>query len=111
MPLFQHLSRQELFNIASKCQYKRFPTNTIILRQDDVPKSVYFIKAGGIKVMPVFLTAQVLKKVDFKVPDEKWQVNNVEYLILDPTDEDYDLELVESKLLEIDELSKESFLQ
>jgi len=48
----------------------------------------------------------VLKKVDFKIPDEKWQINNIEYLVLDPTAEDYDLELVESKLLEIDELSK-----
>ncbi|CDW71126.1 cyclic nucleotide-binding domain containing protein [Stylonychia lemnae] len=95
LPLFQHLNRNELFSIASKCQYKRFPTNTIILRQDDIPKSVYFIKAGRIKV---------LKKVDFKIPEEKWQFQNIDYLIQDPSEEDYELELVESKLLEIDDL-------
>ncbi len=46
-----------------------------------------------------------MKKVDFKIPEEKWQHQNLAFLILDPSEEDYDLELVESKLLEIDDLS------
>lgn len=46
-----------------------------------------------------------MKKVDFKIPEEKWQHQNLEYLIRDPSEEDYELELVESKLLEIDDLS------
>lgn len=52
------------------------------------------------------LREQVLKKVDFKIPDEKWQFQSIDYLITDPNEEDYELELVESKLLEIDDLSK-----
>jgi hypothetical protein len=43
--------------------------------------------------------------VDFKIPEDKKQALSIDYLIQDPTQEDYELELVESKLLEIDDLS------
>jgi hypothetical protein len=39
------------------------------------------------------------------MPENKKQAESLEFLIDDPTEEDYELELVESKLLEIDDLS------
>ena len=46
-----------------------------------------------------------MKKVDFKLPETKEESNNLEYLISDPREDDYDLGIVSSKLLEIDDLS------
>lgn len=63
-------------------------------------KSVYFVKAGKVKV---------LRKVDFRVPDHAWQHGNIQWLGMDPTEEDYSLSLVESKLLELDELHNGDF--
>ena len=42
--------------------------------------------------------------MDFKIPVEKQHFTNLDYLISDPTDNDYQKEQVQSKLLEIDEL-------
>jgi CRP-like cAMP-binding protein len=57
---------------------------------------VYFIKAGRIKL---------LKKVDFKVPEDKYESKSLAFLVSDPHYDDYELEMVESKLLEIDDLT------
>ena len=43
--------------------------------------------------------------MDFKIPEIKAHFSDLNYLIQDPSEEDYELELVESKLLEIDDLS------
>lgn len=43
--------------------------------------------------------------MDFRIPEDKKQFLDWEFLISDPSEEDYELELVESKLLEIDDLS------
>lgn len=87
-------------SIAAKCVMRRYPTNTLLLRQEDLAKSVYFVKAGKVKV---------LRKVDFRVPDQTWQHGNIQWLGMDPTEEDYSLSLVESKLLELDELHNGDF--
>jgi hypothetical protein len=59
---------------------RRYPTNTLLLRQEDLAKSVYFVKTGSVKV---------LRKVDFRVPDQPWQHGNVKWLAADPSYEDY----------------------
>jgi hypothetical protein len=51
------------------------------------------MKAGLVKV---------LRKVDFKIPRNPDEANQVNYLIQDPTTEEYDSGNVESKLLEVD---------
>ena len=82
--------------VALRCQLRKFVANTLILRQEDMPRSVYFIKAGRIKL---------LKKVEFKIPQTNSEAENIKELTRDPTVQEYDRGLVESKLLEIDELS------
>lgn len=68
---------------------KELPTNTIIIRQNDRSKSVYFIKSGKVNL---------LRKIDFtKSPEEEYDINA-------PKDQDYSEKVVESKLLEINEL-------
>ena len=67
--------------IAKRCQYKKFPTNTLILRQEDLPTSLFFIKSGRIKV---------LRKVEFKIPQDRKEVFDVDFLIQDPVLEDYE---------------------
>jgi len=61
-----------------------------------MPRSIYFVKSGRIKV---------LRKVEFKIPETNAEAENIQELIRDPTIEEYDNGKVESKLLEIDELS------
>lgn len=46
-----------------------------------------------------------MRKVEFKIPESNAEADNLLELIKDPTVEEYDLAKVESKLLEIDELS------
>ena len=96
-PLFHDLDRTDLLKIATKVIYKILPTNTIIIRQGDYSKSIYFIKTGKVKL---------LKKVDFKTceDDDYDDAELAKRLIEDPTQEDEEREMVESKLLEIDEL-------
>ena len=96
LPLFHYCQRSQLEEIAKRCQYKKFPTNTLILRQEDLPTSLFFIKSGRIKV---------LRKVEFKIPQNRKEVFDVDFLIQDPVLEDYEQHNVESKLLEIDELT------
>jgi hypothetical protein len=35
LPLFHYLTRAELAMVATRCQLRKFVTNTLILRQDD----------------------------------------------------------------------------
>ena len=52
---------------------------------------------------------KVLRKVDFRVPDQPWQHGNVKWLSADPSYEDYQNGFVESKLLELDEICNGDF--
>jgi CRP-like cAMP-binding protein len=58
------------------------------------------LKSGKVKV---------LRKVDFRIPDQSSQHQNVQWLSSDPTEDDFLLQLVESKLLEVDELHNGDF--
>lgn len=69
-------------------------TNTLILRQEDVLRSIYIVKTGRIKI---------LRKVEFLVPRSNSET--LQELIRDPTVSDLDNGYAESKLLEIDELN------
>lgn len=53
-----------LMMMASKLKHFKVKTNTIICRQDDVSKSVYFIKSGKVKIV---------KDVAFYTPLSKYQ--------------------------------------
>jgi CRP-like cAMP-binding protein len=90
------LDRKRLEELASKSQYRKFPTNTLILRQEDSPTFLFFVKSGRIKI---------LRKVDFKIPQNKEDANDPDFLIKQPTKEDYEQRAVESRLLELDELT------
>ena len=94
------LGRKRLLELASKAAYRKFLTNTLILRQEDNPTNIYFVKSGRIKV---------LRKVDFRVPQNRQDENDPDYLIRSPNKQDYESKLVESKLLEIDELTNGDF--
>ena len=94
------LGRKRLLELASKAAYRKFLTNTLILRQEDNPTNIYFVKSGRIKV---------LRKVDFRVPQNRQDANDPDYLIRSPNKQDYESKLVESKLLEIDELTNGDF--
>ena len=94
------LGRKRLLDLASKAAYRKFLTNTLILRQEDNPTNIYFVKSGRIKV---------LRKVDFRVPQNRQDANDPDYLIRSPNKQDYESKLVESKLLEIDELTNGDF--
>jgi CRP-like cAMP-binding protein len=96
LPLFQYLDRATLQGLATKSQYRKFQTNTLILRQEDSPTCIYFVKSGRLKV---------LRKVDFRIPTTRQEANDPEFLIQDPTIDDYNSKRVESKLLEVDELT------
>ena len=96
LPLFHYLSKQQLEVMAARVQHKKFMTNTLILRQDDMPRSIYFVKTGRIKV---------LRKVEFKIPESQQEAESVQEMTRDPTLDEYDQGKVESKLLEIDELA------
>ena len=46
-----------------------------------------------------------MRKVEFRLPQNSQQANDIDQLVKDPTLEEYDNCLVESKLLEIDDLA------
>ena len=50
-PLFHDLEKKDLLKIATKVIYKTLPTNTIIIREGDYSKSIYFIKTGKVKLL------------------------------------------------------------
>lgn len=81
LPLFHYIPKDQLLTLAEKVAFKRYTTNTLLLRQEDQPTSIYFIKAGIVKV---------LRKVDFKIPTTQAEANNANFLIQDPTLEEYD---------------------
>ena len=56
---------------------------------------MYFIKSGVCKA---------LRKVDFRIPKNSEEANNVEFLTSNPTDLEYVNLNLEQKLLEVDEL-------
>lgn len=47
----------------------------------------------------------MLRKVEFRIPQSRKDACNAEYLIKDPSEAEFDNHQVESKLLEIDELT------
>jgi CRP-like cAMP-binding protein len=57
---------------------------------------MYFVRSGRMKV---------LRKVDFKIPRTIENANDFDYLTANPGLEDYKQFKVESKLLEVDELT------
>lgn len=63
-------------------------------------KSLYMVMAGKVKV---------LRKVDFRIPEHAHHHSNVEWLSADPSSEEYSRGLVESKLLELDEMHNGDF--
>ena len=71
-PLYQCLSDRELHRLAAIVKCHRYPINTLVLRQDDFPKSIYFIKSGIV---------QLLRKVDFKIPKNKKEANDIDFLV------------------------------
>jgi len=66
-----------LIDVSTKVVNKWLPTNTIIIRQGDNSKSVYFIKSGKVNL---------LWKVDFKTRLEISELIDPEehYMIDDP---------------------------
>ena len=59
MPLFNYVERPLLIELAKRLEYRKFQTNTLIVRQDDLTQHIYFIKSGRLKM---------LRKVEFKIP-------------------------------------------
>lgn len=49
-PAFQQLAINDIAKYASKSLIYRFPSNTVIIREDDKPNEIYFIKSGRVKV-------------------------------------------------------------
>ena len=81
LPLFHYLAKDQLEFVAVRCQLRKFVTNTLILRQEDMPRSIYFVKAGRIKI---------LRKVEFKIPETNADAENIKELTRDPLVEEYD---------------------
>jgi len=40
-----------LIDVSTKVVHKKLPTNTIIIRQDDQSRSIYFIKSGKVNLL------------------------------------------------------------
>ena len=59
MPLFHYVERPLLIELANRLEYRKFQTNTLIVRQDDETNHIYFIKSGRLKM---------LRKVEFRIP-------------------------------------------
>ena len=49
-PVFQTLNKASLLNLATVAVYLKHPSGTVIIRQGEVPKCVYFVKAGQLQV-------------------------------------------------------------
>ncbi len=53
-PVFQELEKESLVHLATKSMYRKFSSNTVVMRQGDEPFSVYFIKSGRFKVYQIY---------------------------------------------------------
>lgn len=49
--LFKTLSDQKKVELSAKSFMIRYPSNTVIVRQNDIPYNVYFIAAGGVRLV------------------------------------------------------------
>ena len=74
------MSKNELIKLSSFVQEVQFPVNTLVIRQDDLAKQVYFIKSGGVKL---------IRKVDYRIPKNAEEANSLDFLIAEPTDLEY----------------------
>jgi hypothetical protein len=53
LELFTLIPSSITMEITTKCQTKKYPTNTIILRQGDEASAMYFIRSGKCKVIRI----------------------------------------------------------
>ena len=77
LPLFHYIERPLLIELAKRVEYRKFSTNTLILRQEDQPQHIFFIKSGRLKV---------LRKVEFRIPQNRRDASNTDFLIKEPSE-------------------------
>ena len=53
-PILKDMPQEMLVTLASKASYRRFASNTVVIRQGDHPFAIYFIKSGRFKVYRVY---------------------------------------------------------
>ena len=81
LPLFHYVDRPLLVELAQKVEYKKFSTNTLILRQEDQPQHIFFIKSGRVKL---------LRKVEFRIPQNRSDACNADFLMQDPSEQEFE---------------------
>jgi cAMP-dependent protein kinase regulator len=93
-PAFQNLQPNQIALYAGKSLLHKFPSNTVVIRQGEVPNDIFFIRSGRVKV---------IRRMNFKVHPKTKQINPDDPG--DPTPEDIEAGNYKSMLVEIDELS------
>ena len=50
-PLFEDMNKELVFTIVTRSRYMKVSTKETIIQQGDMPRMVYFIKSGKLKVV------------------------------------------------------------
>ncbi len=50
-PLFEDLNKELIFTIVTRSRYLKLSTKETVIKQGDMPRLVYFIKSGKLKVV------------------------------------------------------------
>jgi len=50
-PLFEDISKEIIFTLVTRTRPIRFKSNEVIVKQGEIPKNVFFIKSGKLKVV------------------------------------------------------------
>ncbi|KAL4429897.1 hypothetical protein ABPG74_022920 [Tetrahymena malaccensis] len=72
MNLFTLLPENILLEITTKCQIKKYPSNTIIMRQGDDAAAIYFVRRGqvkAVKCIPFKYDPLTKQKVPYDISD------------------------------------------
>jgi CRP-like cAMP-binding protein len=64
-PLFEDMSKELIFTIVTRSRYLKISTKETVVQQGDMPRLVYFIKSGKLKVVKEIKT-KVEKKSKYK---------------------------------------------
>ena len=76
MPLFDCVERPMLIELAKRLEYRKFPVNTMVVRQDDQPQHIFLIKSGRMKL---------LRKVEFRIALNRGEAGDTDFLMANPT--------------------------
>jgi len=64
-PLFEEMSKEIIFTIVTRSRFSKVPSKHTVVKQGDIPRSVYFIRNGKLRIVKelrIFMSPEEKRK-------------------------------------------------